>query len=205
MADEEQVVEQESVKTATPKTYSEEEVKTLLGQAHDMGKRDMQGVKDKEIAVKDETIRRSQLLHRIDELSEEQVDGLNDHTKVSALFAAEAVKARGLTKSDERYLATLPYLSIPTEADSMAADRGTEAEGMKSDLLTQLQGSTSTGASLGSADTPSTPVGANRSSGGGQQFQSEEAAQNALSALLDKGDMEGAKKLAASIGMPIRE
>jgi len=144
----------------------------LLEKALDRGRREMQGAKDKEVAEKDQTIAQFQLLHNLQDMTEEELQALKDMADYSRRLANEAGKARGLGKTEIGYLSIFPHTRLQAEADRMQAESATAKEEQKRSLLEELAPSLAGTTTKGSADVTLT---ATAGLSGGQREPSNDA------------------------------
>ena len=81
-----------------------------------------------------DTIQSMQVLTKFNELPQEEQEGATNLAKFSRTLAVAEGKARGLTDSDVRYLATLPWTHIAEEAGRIGETQGKGGGGSVDDL-----------------------------------------------------------------------
>ena len=159
-----------------PDSFTQEQVKNLLSQAMEQGRREGQSTKDREIAQRDKTINELQTLANFQNLSAEEQEGLGNLAETQRSVANAWAKAHNLSSFETRYLATLPISAQELEAERIIAERSSEASG----LLEKMTTSTANQASpQGFADTALPPTGGSRPPSG--DFKSLDAGLDALS------------------------
>jgi len=201
MADEEQGKEEQQPEPAQalPETFTLEQVRGLVAESKEEGKREVQSVKDREVATKDKTISELQVLSGYNNLSDEERTGVTNLAEIQGSTAKAWAKAHSLSTTETRYLATLPASAQEAEAERIAAERGTPAPDSAS-LLNRLAASETQASPQGMADMTLTATGGGRPPSGG--YKTVDAALDALSNM-DPQTPE-AKKLAADIGLPVQ-
>ena len=159
-----------------PDSFTQEQVKNLLSQAMEQGRREGQSTKDREIAQRDKTINELQTLANFQNLSAEEQEGLGNLAETPRSVATAWARAHNLSSFETRYLATLPISAQELEAERIIAERSSEASG----LLEKMTTSTANQASpQGFADTALPPTGGSRPPSG--DFKSLAAGLDALS------------------------
>ena len=166
-----------SAKEQEPDTVSlpRATVERLIGDLK--GARKSQAVFDKRERGYQETIQSLQVLSKFNELPEEQQQGLTNLAKLSQAMAESEGRAHGLSKSDVRYLSTLPWAQIGEAAEQIASESGTVKTGGDDELDKLLPAANKNGNTTqkrGSADTQIAEPKGQRAGQGG--YKSLEAA-----------------------------
>lgn len=162
------------------------------------GGRKAQGTFDKRESENQKTIQELQVLSGFQELPDEQRKGLSDQAAYSRILAETQGKAQGLSRSDIRYLSTLPWSRISDEADKILGERESERQATKQSVMDELKVKESP---QGAPGVSLIPTAGGRAATG--QYKTVDAAVEAVHNLINQGKTDEARKVAASIGMTI--